>query len=102
MTPLPLLAFSALALVSPQDPPPTAVGKPAAPAPAQAPACKVLRTFAVGGDGGWDYVTVDSEARRLYVPRSTHVLVLDADSGKQVGDIPDTAGVHGVALAPSG
>jgi YVTN family beta-propeller protein len=59
-----------------------------------------VRNFAVGGDGRWDYVTVDSEARRLYVPRSTRVVVLDADSGKQVGEIKDTAGVHGVAVAP--
>ncbi|HEX5052648.1 MAG TPA: YncE family protein [Planctomycetota bacterium] len=72
------------------------------PAAAQAPArgLHVLRTFAVGGEGAWDYVTIDSEARRLYVPRSTRVLVLDADTGKQVGEIGDTAGVHGVALAP--
>ena len=59
----------------------------------------VQRTLPVGGEGAWDYVTLDSQARRLYVPRSTRVLVLDLD-GKTVGEIPATAGVHGVALAP--
>jgi len=71
------------------------------PAPAQ-PIAKpaVLRTLPVGGEGAWDYVTCDPEARRLYVPRSTRVLVLDLD-GKTVGEIPATAGVHGVAIARS-
>src|ERR1700683_3516959 len=54
----------------------------------------------VGGDGGWDYLTADTAARRLYVSHATHVVVLDLDSGKVVGDIPDTPGVHGIALAP--
>ena len=63
------------------------------------PGYKVLQTFAVGGEGGWDYVTVDADPRRLYVPRSNRVLVLDADSGAKVGEIADTAGVHGVAIA---
>lgn len=60
----------------------------------------VIATFEVGGDGRWDYLVVDPDARRLYVPRSTRVMVLDADSGSVLGEIPDTAGVHGVALAP--
>jgi DNA-binding beta-propeller fold protein YncE len=54
----------------------------------------------VGGDGGWDYLTADAAARRLYISRATHVIVLDLDSGKTVGDIADTPGVHGIALAP--
>jgi DNA-binding beta-propeller fold protein YncE len=54
----------------------------------------------VGGEGGWDYLTTDAGARRLYISRGTHVIVLDLDSGKNVGDIPDTPGVHGIALAP--
>ena len=61
---------------------------------------KVVQTVAVGGDGGWDYLLVDAAARRLYVTRGTRVLVFDADSLKPVGEIPNTAGVHGVALAP--
>lgn len=60
----------------------------------------VIKTIPVGGDGGWDYVTVDSDARRVYVSHATHVVVLDADTGAKVGDIPDAQGVHGIALAP--
>jgi DNA-binding beta-propeller fold protein YncE len=61
---------------------------------------RVLRTIKLGGEGGWDYVTVDSAARRVYIPRSTHILVIDADSGKQVADIQGMNGLHGVAVAP--
>jgi DNA-binding beta-propeller fold protein YncE len=60
----------------------------------------VRQKVVVGGEGGWDYLIVDADARRLYVTRGTHVQVFDADTLKPVGDIPDTAGVHGVALAP--
>jgi DNA-binding beta-propeller fold protein YncE len=56
--------------------------------------------FEVGEDGSWDYLAIDPEAGRLYVPRSTRVMVLDAATGKTVGVVPDTEGVHGVALAP--
>jgi DNA-binding beta-propeller fold protein YncE len=66
---------------------------------AAAPGYHVTTTYKIGGDGGWDYLTVDAEARRLFISRATHVMVLDADSGKSVGDIPDTPGVHGIALA---
>jgi DNA-binding beta-propeller fold protein YncE len=60
----------------------------------------LVKTLPIGGAGRWDYDIVDSEARRVYVSHSTHVVVLDADSGAQVGDIPNTLGVHGIALAP--
>ena len=60
----------------------------------------VINTFKVGGEGGWDYLTIDANARRLFISRGTHVMVIDTDSGKSVGDIPDTPGVHGIALAP--
>jgi DNA-binding beta-propeller fold protein YncE len=60
---------------------------------------RVLRTIPLGGEGGWDYVTVDSAARRVYIPRSTHIMVLDADSGKLVADIQGMNGLHGVAVA---
>ena len=53
-----------------------------------------------GGEGGWDYVTVDSANHRLFVPRSTHTLVLD-ESGKVLGDIPGQKRNHGVALVPA-
>jgi DNA-binding beta-propeller fold protein YncE len=67
---------------------------------AAGPGYKVVNTYKVGGDGGWDYLIADAAARRLYVSRATHVIVLDLDSGKTVGDIADTPGVHGIALAP--
>jgi len=60
----------------------------------------VIQTYKLGGEGGWDYLNLDSASRRLYISRATHVIVMDADSGKVVGDIPDTPGVHGIALAP--
>jgi DNA-binding beta-propeller fold protein YncE len=65
-----------------------------------APGYHVVNTWRLGGDGGWDYLKVDSNARRLYISRATKVVVIDADSGKPVGEIADTPGVHGVALAP--
>src|SRR5512135_779554 len=60
---------------------------------------KLAKTVKLGGDGGWDYLKVDAGARRVYVSRSSHVMVLDADTLQLVGDIPDTAGVHGIAIA---
>ncbi len=60
----------------------------------------LLGQIKVGGEGGWDYLTVDATARRLYVSHATHVAVIDIDAGKVVGDIPDTPGVHGIAVAP--
>lgn len=60
----------------------------------------VEKTFHVGGEGAWDYVTLDAENHRLYVPRSTHTMVIDADSGKTIADIPGQKHNHGVALAP--
>ncbi|MGA2857094.1 MAG: YncE family protein [Candidatus Sulfotelmatobacter sp.] len=67
---------------------------------AAGPGYHVIQTYKVGGEGWWDYLTADSDARRVFISRGTHVMVLDADSGKTVGDIPDTPGVHGIALAP--
>jgi DNA-binding beta-propeller fold protein YncE len=60
---------------------------------------QVVKTVALPGEGFWDYVTVDSDARRIYISHSPKVLVLDADSFKLVGEIPDTQGVHGIAIA---
>jgi len=59
----------------------------------------LAKTIPVGGDSGWDYLTVDSANRRVYVSHGTHVVVLDADTQATVGDIPDTQGVHGIAIA---
>jgi len=59
----------------------------------------IVGEIQIGGEGGWDYLTVDSAARRLYVSHATHVAVVDLDSNKIVGDIPETPGVHGIAIA---
>jgi hypothetical protein len=60
---------------------------------------RLAKTVPVQGDGFWDYVAVDSEARRIYVSHGTKVVVVDADSFAVVGEIPDTDGVHGIAIA---
>lgn len=60
----------------------------------------VEKTFHIGGEGGWDYVTLDQQNHRLYVPRSTHTMIIDADSGKTLADIPGQRHNHGVALVP--
>ncbi|HZE26604.1 MAG TPA: YncE family protein, partial [Terriglobales bacterium] len=67
---------------------------------ATAPGYHLVNTWKLGGDGGWDYLKIDSETRRLYISRATKTVVIDADSGKLVGEIADTPGVHGIALAP--
>src|SRR5262245_13399905 len=60
----------------------------------------LAKTISIPGDEGRDYVAVDSAARRVYISHGSHVVVLDADSYAVVGDIPETAGVHGIAVAP--
>jgi YVTN family beta-propeller protein len=59
----------------------------------------VVKSIPVAGNEGWDYIAVDSDARRVYVSHGSHVVVLDADSYAEVGNIPDTQGVHGIAIA---
>jgi YVTN family beta-propeller protein len=59
---------------------------------------KVVDTWKLGGDGGWDYLIADSDGHRLFIARGTRVMVVDTESGKQVGEIPETPGVHGIAL----
>ena len=60
---------------------------------------KLERAYPVKGDGGWDYLTVDPAGRRVYVSHASVVDVLDADTGEIKGQISDTAGVHGIAVA---
>src|SRR6478672_13700670 len=60
---------------------------------------KLEKRYPVPGNGGFDYVTIDSTNRRLYLSHGTQVDVIDPDSGKVIGTIADTPGVHGVALA---
>ncbi len=61
---------------------------------------ELFKKVAIPGTGGWDYLTVDESARRVYISHSTQVEVVDADSLGVVGTIPNTPGVHGIALAP--
>jgi YVTN family beta-propeller protein len=60
----------------------------------------LLRTIPVGGTGGWDYLTVDEPDQRLFVSHETQVEVIDLASNSVIGNIADTPGVHGIALAP--
>jgi YVTN family beta-propeller protein len=68
---------------------------------AAAPNMEVLQSWKLGGTGGWDYLTVDSAKKRLFISRATRVDVVSVESGKLIGSIPDTQGVHGIALAPA-
>src|SRR6266446_10211587 len=61
---------------------------------------QITKKIPIPGQGSWDYLAVDEAARRLYVSHGTQVEVLDVDSGTVVGNIPNTPGVHGIAIAP--
>jgi DNA-binding beta-propeller fold protein YncE len=60
---------------------------------------QVKQKYVLGGEGGWDYLTFDAAGKRLFISRGTHVMVVDPYKGSVVGDIPNTPGVHGIALA---
>jgi DNA-binding beta-propeller fold protein YncE len=60
----------------------------------------VVQTFHIGGEGSWDYVTIDAPNHRLFVTRATHTQAIDTDSGKVLGDIPGQVRSHGVAIVP--
>src|SRR5512141_892973 len=60
----------------------------------------LLKKVPVPGNGGWDYLTLDTAARRLYVSHGTEVNVLDPDAGTVVGKITGLSGVHGIAVVP--
>src|SRR6204780_783148 len=59
----------------------------------------LIKKVKLGGSGGWDYLEVDPATHRLFITRATHVIVVDPEQGKIIGDIPDTQGVHGIAFA---
>lgn len=61
----------------------------------------IINRFHIAGEGRWDMLSFDGKRHRLFVSWATHVHVIDADTGKVIGDIPGTAGVHGIALADS-
>jgi DNA-binding beta-propeller fold protein YncE len=76
-------------------------GQPSKSNAAETRTYRVAQTFHVGGEGRWDYLTVDPEHNLLFVPRTTHTMVLDARTGKTVADIPGQKRNHGVAIAAS-
>ena len=87
-----ILCLVASLVLPPITAPADAAGTPAA-------GFHLLQEIALPGEGGWDYLAVDAAARRLYVTHATRVVVVDVDSGKILGEIPDLQGVHGVAWA---
>ncbi len=64
------------------------------------PTYRVIDRIETAGEGGWDYLAVDTAHDRLFVSRSTHVQVVDLSGDSLIADMPDTPGVHGIALAP--
>src|ERR1700733_10909495 len=60
---------------------------------------EVRQHWKLGGAGGWDYLTMSSARKRLFISRATRVDVVSAESGKRTGSVPDTQGFHGIALA---
>lgn len=67
--------------------------------PASPTGYHVTHRYPVGGEGSWDYVTIDTDSRRLYISHAMQLEVMDADTGKVIGEIADTPGVHGAAIA---
>jgi YVTN family beta-propeller protein len=66
---------------------------------AQAPGYHVVNTYALGGEGSWDYLSLDPQGHRLFIARQTRVTVVDPATGKVLGEIPGIKGAHGVALS---
>lgn len=64
------------------------------------PTYSVIQRMQIGGEGGWDYLAIDSASHHLFISRGTHAQVLDVETGKIVADIPNTQGIHGFALVP--
>ena len=67
--------------------------------PAQAAAYHVLATHQLGGDGGWDYLALDTAGNRLFIARSDRVMVVDPDKGTVLGEIPGLHRAHGIAFS---
>jgi YVTN family beta-propeller protein len=91
-----VLAFAAVTTFGKFTPAKVVDASPAATGPS---GYHLIKTIKVGGEGFWDYLNFDSATRRLFISRGTRVDVLDVDSEKIVGTVPDTPGVHGIALA---
>jgi YVTN family beta-propeller protein len=60
---------------------------------------KLIKKVPIGGEGGWDYLAVDSDAKRCYISHQSHVVVFDTEKEKVIGDVNNTPGVHGIAIA---
>ena len=69
---------------------------------AQSAQYRIVRTYALGGEGSWDYIVPDPPNHRLFVARQTRVMVVDEDNGKLLGEVKGINGAHGTAIAPSG
>jgi len=61
---------------------------------------QLTSSWKIGGEGGWDYVTLDQDGRLLYVTRFTHTMIVETSTGKSVADIPGSLRAHGIALVP--
>jgi hypothetical protein len=72
---------------------------PASSGEAQAPTYRLLHELTLGGEGGWDYFDVDPESNHVFIPRDTHILVLDLN-GERIADIQGVHGAHAIAFAP--
>jgi len=62
---------------------------------------KITHTSVLGGEGGWDYVVPDPATHHIFIARGTHLMVVDEDSGKLIGEVADIHGAHGTAIAPT-
>jgi DNA-binding beta-propeller fold protein YncE len=71
-----------------------------APAGQAAGSYRLLHEIPVGGEGGWDCLSVDPAGHRLYVSHATKAVVIDTQTDQIVGEIADTPGIHGIAIAP--
>src|SRR5580704_9184270 len=98
---LPVIGLLAAAVITAQGTPAASPSADDASPSADSPASghRLVDRWALGGEGGWDYPTVDSAAHRLYLSRATRVAVIDTRTGKAVGEVLDTPGVHGIAVA---
>lgn len=68
---------------------------------ANGPTYKMANTYKIGGEGGWDYLTADPDTHNIFISRGTRVQVINGDSGQVIAEIPNTTGIHGIALASS-
>jgi hypothetical protein len=97
---IPVIGLLAAAVIQAQGTPASPSAGDASPSAAKpASEHRLVDRWALGGEGGWDYPTVDSAAHRLYLSRATRVAVIDTRTGKAVGEVSDTPGVHGIAVA---